>query len=321
MSRKNRVALVTSAKFPEAHWVDRDAFPIKERLVQLGCRVDLPAWDDSSVNWSDYDILVLQSPWSGWQKLSEFTEWLDFIEGVGIATFNPINLLRAGLDKIYLLKMAESGIQTVPTKYLPASLPQSSLHLRSQLQSVLDLASSSRRSIVIKPASSGGSLETIEYERRQLDTAIEHIQRLHEQNMSILIQPYISSIDRSRELGVVTIGKTISHVISKAAILKPNTTHREFHPDARLYIDLSTHQRDQILQAHRKFYEISKTDIDAPASIRLDFLFDPIRPDNLLLLEIESVAPVKFLTLFPQATAVLTDVLIAAISRVPTRID
>jgi len=306
------IALVTSKRFPEDHWIDADSIPLAKSLENLGCEVVSVSWDDGSVDWAQYDLLIMQSPWSGWNDLNSFAKWLDHIQAIGVETFNPMSLLRAGLDKIYLIELAASGIATVPTAYLRPGSTKSSTDLTDYLRSLVPGEKFSRRSIVVKPASSGGSLRTAEYDCEHLSDAVEHVRELHALDMNVLIQPYIQTIDTLREIGVITIGEEISHTISKRAILQVGSSDRAFHPDPRPYPQLTARQREQILTTRAAFLELSSTASAAPSSVRLDFLFDPADSERLLLLEIESVAPVKFLGLFDGASDRLASAMLAS---------
>jgi glutathione synthase/RimK-type ligase-like ATP-grasp enzyme len=305
------IALVTSKRFPKDNWIDADSVPLAKSLEKLGCEVVSVPWDDSSVDWAQYDLLIMQSPWSVWNDLSSFAKWLDHIQTIGIETFNPMSLLRTGLDKVYLIELAASGIATVPTTYLRPGATTSSADLKDHLRSLVPAEKFSRRSIVVKPASSGGSLRTAEYDREHLSDAVEHVRELHALDMNVLIQPYIQTIDTLREVGVITIGEEISHAISKQAILQAGSSDRAFHPDARPYRQLTSPQREQIVTTRAAFLELSSTASAVPSSLRLDFLFDPADSERLLLLEIESVAPVKFLDLFDGASDRLASTILA----------
>ncbi|MBM2618790.1 hypothetical protein JIG36_24840 [Actinoplanes sp. LDG1-06] len=222
-----RLALVTSTRLPEAHWRDVDAEPLTAALTAEGVTVDQVPWDgDNPVDWSAYDVLVVQSPWSMWVRMAEFEAWL----GIG------------------------------------------------------------------------------EFPEDRLEAAVAHARSILDTGLGVLVQPYVAAIDTHRELAVVMLDGRVSHAITKAAILRPGTAERAFHPDPRVY-ELSARQIEVALTAYGKFLSLRPPGGPPVYSVRLDFLIDPDTAPGLRLLEVEAVAPVKFLSLVPERVVAFARVL------------
>ncbi|MEU8658283.1 hypothetical protein [Actinoplanes philippinensis] len=100
----------------------------------------------------------------------------------------------------------------------------------------------------------------------------------------------------------VTLSDEVSHAITKAAILRPGSDQRAFHPDPRP-VTLTAAQIGAVQRAHRAFLALREGGAP-PYSVRLDFLVDPASDPGFLLLEVEAVAPVKFFALHPDRPAV-----------------
>ncbi|WP_051367113.1 ATP-grasp domain-containing protein [Hamadaea tsunoensis] len=294
------LALVTSLRFPESHWSDADT-PLVAAQLSSWVRVDVPAWDDPAVDWSAHETVVLQSPWSMWLDLPAFRSWLDERVAAGVRVLNPPPVILRGCDKRYLAELAEAGVATVPTTFVDSGWSPD--RLRHELAAALP-SNAARRTIVVKPVASGGSLGAAEF--ADVDEAAQHIAALRAAGSDAMVQPYIESIDTHRELGVVTMGPDISHAISKAAILQPGTRTHAFHPDPRP-ARLTDAQLDVVRGVHDAYLRLVGT---TPLSVRLDFIPDP--EAGLLLLEIEAVAPVRFLRFFPDAVRAYGDLILEA---------
>jgi hypothetical protein len=294
-----RIALVTSQKFPRDYWTDRDTPMVAQALKELGVHAETVAWDDSHIVWDRHDVIVLQSPWSMWEQLGAFDTWLQARVSEGATLLNPAGVLTAGFDKRYLGRLAAAGLPVVPTRFIEHTSRWRPNELRDDLMSVSPALSEQRRTIVVKPVSSGGSLGIGEFAIHEVDAASQHVLRMHRAGMSAIVQPYVAAIDAHRELGVITLGGQISHAITKRAILRPGDQYRAFHPDAQPYFGLTDAQREIVLATYRSFLSILPKDSPEPLSVRLDFVLDPESGTGLLLLEIESVAPVRFFSLFP----------------------
>src|SRR5690242_8716918 len=100
-----RIGLVTSLSFPRPEWRDADSPLVRQHLD-----AEMVAWDDPGQDWSGFDALVLQSPWSMWEKLDEFARWLD--DRAGTPMLNPPDVVRLGSDKRYLAAV-EGAVPTV----------------------------------------------------------------------------------------------------------------------------------------------------------------------------------------------------------------
>lgn len=278
------------------HWRDIDAVPLGESLADLGVRVDHTPWE-APHPWNSYDALVVQSPWSMWLRLAEFRSWLARRSAEGCRLLNPADVVMLGSDKRYLTSLAASGVTTVPTMLIErgVSLP----HLREAIASAYPRPAAARRTIVVKPIASGGALGIREFGPGQGGAAVAHARALINSGSAVLVQPYVAAIDTYRELAVVILRDRISHAITKAPILQPGSSARAFHPDPRPY-ELSLEQSGVALRAYRSFLSLRPPDAPPLFSVRLDFLIDPLTPPGLMLLEVEAVAPVKFLPLFPR---------------------
>ncbi|WP_433047984.1 ATP-grasp domain-containing protein [Dactylosporangium sp. CS-033363] len=284
-----RVALVTSAGFPEPLWKDSDSPLVAARLQALGAETAQPAWDGPAHDWTAYDVLVLQSPWSMWPKLSQFQTWLHARVLEGALVLNPPSVVELGSDKTYLLRLAALGVPTVPT-FLSSGAPD-----LDALRSLFPPPGSPRRTVVAKPLSSGGALGAVEFGLDDLSGLAAHLSGVG----TALVQPYQSAIDVHRELAVLTLDGAVSHAITKAAILRPGTSERLFHPDPRAYGPLSDEQRTVVAETYAALLSLLPADSAPPLSVRLDFILDPDAPRGMSLLEIEAVAPVKFFASFP----------------------
>jgi hypothetical protein len=287
-------ALVTSEAFPGADWADRDTPLLAARLAGLGHRTRTVSWDGpAAVDWAAFDVVVLQSPWSMWRRLPAFARWLDGVRAAGPRLANPYDVIRRGMSKDYLLALAPA-VPVVPTvRTSGGRLPPGALDELAATRR--EIGGEDPPTFVVKPVASGGALDA---RRLRAPAEVErHVADLAAAGSDACVQPYIATIDTLGEIGAVVIGGEFSHAIVKDAILRSGSAEG-FHPNPRPATALSPTDREQIMAAYRAY---AATVDEPPASVRLDFLRAPA-DGHLLLLEIESVAPVRFFPLFPAAT-------------------
>jgi hypothetical protein len=195
-----RVALVTCAELPDLDPDDRLAL---EPLSSLGVAAEAVVWDDPSVNWSRYDLVILRSPWDYIRRRDEFVLWASRVPRLA----NSADVVAWNTDKRYLAELERAGVPIVATQWVgPAhiwTLPEAG-------------------EWVIKPAISAGSLDTGRYDlanslHRTL--ASSHVARLQAAGRLVMVQPYLSAIDASAETALLFLGGEYSHAIRKGPML------------------------------------------------------------------------------------------------------
>lgn len=107
-----KVGFVTYRENPRM--TEGDAL-VRQPLSKFGGRLLAGAWDNPSVRWADFDVVVLRSTWNYHLKLPDFRLWLQRLENDGINLWNPPQLVRWNADKRYLLDLQAEGVHIPPT--------------------------------------------------------------------------------------------------------------------------------------------------------------------------------------------------------------
>ena len=63
-------------------------------LGRKGLDVERVIWNDPTVNWTDFQIAVLKSPWDYHENMKDFLRWLDLLLHLDIRLLNPDPLIR-----------------------------------------------------------------------------------------------------------------------------------------------------------------------------------------------------------------------------------
>jgi len=205
----SRIALVTAIA---ALGQDQDLLPLQQACAELGLDAEIRAWDDPSVAWGRYDAVLLRSPWDYTERLQEFLDWCARTDAA-TRLLNPLPVLRWNSDKHYLADLAARGVPVVPSAFvepdadpLPALQEFLAAHLAFE-------------EFVVKPAVSAGSRDTQRYARAQEFAAANHVARLLDDGRSVLLQPYLASVDRDGETALIHVNGVFSHAIRKGAML------------------------------------------------------------------------------------------------------
>ena len=210
------LALVTAVA---ASGHDDDLVPLLDACAEAGLHARAVAWDDPTVSWSRFDAALLRSPWDYTERLPEFLAWC---ASVGRVTelLNPLNVVRWNTDKHYLADLATVGIPVVPTHFVePDAEPMDAL--------AAFLAAFDTHELVVKPTVSAGARDTQRYGRDQQFAAGNHVARLLDQERSVMLQPYLASVDHRGETALLYFDGQFSHAIRKAAQLTPGEGARQ----------------------------------------------------------------------------------------------
>src|SRR5699024_3699869 len=109
------LVIAAPARFPAADTL-QDAVPLCDTLRRRGTACRAVDWADAEVDWSDFDLVVLRSPWDYSQRPRDFDDWLERA-GAQTRILNEPDLVRWNADKRYLRELEDAGIAVVPTSY------------------------------------------------------------------------------------------------------------------------------------------------------------------------------------------------------------
>ena len=197
-----RIALVTATA---ARDLDEDLPPLAAAFAAAGATAEIVAWDDGSVDWSPYRLALLRSTWDYTERVAEF---LAFCERVAGATLllNPVPVVRWNTDKHYLGELAQAGVSVVPSFFIePGSSPE---------------RMPDHAEFVVKPAIGAGSRDAQRYVSGERALALRHARRLLDAGRSVLVQPYLDSVDDHGETALVFFEGRYSHAIRKGPLLR-----------------------------------------------------------------------------------------------------
>ncbi|NHA70278.1 ATP-grasp domain-containing protein [Phycicoccus flavus] len=190
------LAVATCAAAPD---LDDDADVLRGGLRDLGVRHVVHAWDDPSVDWAEFDRVLVRSTWDYPRRRDQFLAWAESCP----RTVNPADVLRWNTDKRYLLDLERAGVPVVPTRLLPVG----------------DTGRPAWTDVVVKPAVSGAAADTGRFPSAVDRDAQLHIESLHRAGRDVLVQPYTHGIDTHGETSLVYLGDRLSHAVSRRPLL------------------------------------------------------------------------------------------------------
>lgn len=192
-----KLRVATCRVLPE---VDVDHAPLAAALAAAGIDATWVAWDDPAADWDAPVPTVLRSTWNYALSLDNFLAWIDRVH-VAAPLWNPLDVVRANVDKRYLGELKARGVPVVPTMIFPTGVTGE-----------VELTTTGRT--VVKPSIGAGSLDTRVFEAGDDDALLAHVAHIV-QRCAALIQPYVASVDDYGERSLVWIDGELTHAIRK----------------------------------------------------------------------------------------------------------
>ena len=273
-----KIALVTAIA---AFALDEDLAPLQDALQRAGAQAPILAWDDPSVSWARFDAALLRSAWDYSERLPEFLDWAGQTS-TKTRLLNPLEIIRRNTDKHYLADLAKAGVPIVPSRFAEPG-EDAPAALRHFLEAFPDA-----KEFVLKPAIGAGSRDAQRYGREHGAEATLHVARLLDAGRSVLMQPYLASVDEAGETALMFFDGVFSHAIRKGSLLNrgEGPTRALFAPEK---ITPRTPGKDELAVAKAALAALSKEPL---AYARVDLI--RAADGSPVLLELELTEPSLF---------------------------
>jgi O-ureido-D-serine cyclo-ligase len=202
------VALVTCRA---ARGLDEDLPLLLPAFAAGGASAEIVDWDDDEVDWARFDLALLRSAWDYTERLPQFLAWAERTAAHTLL-LNPLPVVRWNSDKHYLRYLSRAGVPVVPTTFVEAGVEP--LPVLEEF-----LAHDSCREVVVKPAVGAGSRDARRHARADIDEILAHLSPLLASGRSMMLQPYLESVDHQGETALIFIDGRFSHAIRKGPLL------------------------------------------------------------------------------------------------------
>jgi glutathione synthase/RimK-type ligase-like ATP-grasp enzyme len=267
----NRVAVATCAGVD----IDPDEPILLRALAEAGVTAQSAVWDDPSVEWNRFDLVVIRSTWDYASRRDEFLAWAGSVERLA----NPYPVVEYSSDKHYLGDLGRRGHRVVATTFVDVG----------------DEPSFPGGDFVVKPCVGAGSIDVERYRPDEHERARAHVARLHAEGRDVIVQPYVDTVDQVGERALVYLDGSFSHAVTKGAMLNVTASDR----DAR-------YRREQLSPAQAELGAVEVGEAVLAGSGFADLLYarlDLVRtPAGWAIMELELVEPSLFLA-FDDAAA------------------
>jgi len=248
-------------------------------LQEKGLNTEKVIWNDQQVNWEDYSLAILKSPWDYFDLIEEFYIWLDELEEKKVKLLNPIEVVRWNANKQYLQEIEAAGLKITPSFFIQNKESVNLEHFFEKFNT---------NKLIVKPCVSGGAKNTFKV---TVDNVTEVNQKLNLliQEEDFIIQPFLPEILENGEWSFIFFNGAYSHSLIKQA--KPGDFRVQ--PAHGGSVHPQKPSEDLIAIAERYVTLFAKNCLYA----RVDGTFVN---GEFLLMELELIEPFLFLNTDPQ---------------------
>ncbi|SET12836.1 ATP-grasp domain-containing protein [Thalassotalea agarivorans] len=197
-----RCAILTMENLDEFEVYDELFYP---HLTALGWQVSEVPWRDQSVNWNDFDVVLIRSPWDYQDDADAFMDTLQRIEESNAKLENSLNIVTWNINKKYLKDLQQKGVNIVPTlwfdEYNKDAIAQAFTHFNVD-------------EIVVKPCVSANADNTFRLTKglfEQSSTALSETFAARD----FMVQPFVKNVVEEGEYSCFYFNGEYSHTILK----------------------------------------------------------------------------------------------------------
>ncbi|WP_169165999.1 ATP-grasp domain-containing protein [Cellulomonas taurus] len=298
------IGLATCAALPD---LDPDDRPLLEELTRRGHDVRPVVWNDPTVVWPKFDLVVVRSTWDYTDHPRDFRWWAERVSSGGATLLNPIPAITWNIDKQYQRALDRAGLPIIPTIWLDPERNFNARAIHTRFPAFGDF--------VIKPTVSAGSRDTGRYEAGVTNSraqGIMHAKRLLDAGRHVMVQRYLKQVDEVGETALVYLDGKLSHAVRKEPLL--TGPYEQDSMSGVLYKEEVMTPRD----ASAAELEVGQRVIDALPGLlngvsgplaytRVDLV--PDDEGNPVVLELELIEPSLFFAQAPEAVSRFADVI------------
>lgn len=200
-----KIALATYDKqktFDQGSTNDEDA-DLMAFLTDKGLKVSSPIWNDKTVDWGNFDAVIIKSTWDYHTHLADFLYWLEQTENLGVRVYNPTNTIGWNSNKKYLKDVRQNELSVITTEYLEAGSSFDS-HF-------FDMFDTDQ--LVVKPCVSAGAQNTLTVDKTTFHARKAEIESLLAAE-DYIVQPFVNEI-KVGEWSFLFFNSQYSHCVLK----------------------------------------------------------------------------------------------------------
>lgn len=193
------IAVITCKAFECLTVQDQILVP---EFAKRGCKAIPIVWDEFEGDFSDFDFILIRSPWDYFVKIDGFLKFLGKLKKSNSIVVNSVKTVEWNMHKFYLRDLAELGVKIIPTVFCGIG------------QNQISTISEEWERVVVKPAISAGAHLTKVVDVHTDKDKLEKYSLLNNE-LDLLVQPFMQEISDIGETSFVFFNKIYQHAVLK----------------------------------------------------------------------------------------------------------
>ena len=252
-------------------------------LAALGWHAEMVPWRDPDIDWNDYDLVYICTPWDYQDNVDEFLSVLEKIDASSAILVNSLDLVHWNLEKNYLRDLEQRGAAIVPSLFCDA-------FDAVEVSSWFDVHRCEK--VVVKPLV-GANADHITVLSKPI--SVKAMASLGETYASrpFFVQPFMESIRTEGEYSTFFFNGEYSHAILKKPAVNDFRTQEEHGAEI-----LSVPAPQALIDTAHDLVALVEP---RPLYVRADFVRN--EHDQFLVMELEMIEPSLYLRSDPGSAA------------------
>jgi len=180
-------------------------FLIDEPLRQLGWETHTVSWRDESIDWNQFEVVIIRSPWDYQQQPDNFMAVLKKIKASSARLENNFQLVEWNFNKKYLIDLEKHGIEIVPTLWKTS-------WQANEIETYFEYYQSDE--MVVKPVISANADNTYWLKKNNYKQYLKAMEKSFSA-IDYMVQPFMPAITNEGEYSLFYFAGDYSHCILK----------------------------------------------------------------------------------------------------------
>lgn len=174
-------------------------------MKNIGWDAEEISWRNESIDWNDYNAVIVRSTWDYQKDHKKFIEVLEKINNSSAHLENDLELMKWNMNKKYLFDLEQNGVRIVDTLW------KTQFNFEEMANSFEIFKTNE---LIIKPNISANADNTFRLSKEKLEETKNELEIIY-MNREFMVQPFMENIIEEGEYSLFFFNGEFSHCVLK----------------------------------------------------------------------------------------------------------